>query len=465
MGLWTVLKATKALLVLISIAGVAGIYVTAPPAFLAATGGYSAQNRPPRDTMVPVLVAPAGVADVPVFFEGIGTVKPLNSVTVRPQIDGKITDIAFTEGAEVKKGDLLARLDPVTVQAQVAQAEAKKALDEALVANTAHDLDRFTKAGTLAVSQQQLDTQKALVAQQRAQVRADQAALASVQALLGYAAVTAPISGRTGLRMVDVGNVVRGQTDGLVVIAQIEPIAVIFTLPQQQLSGVSGGMAGGPLTAEALTTDGTTVLETGTLTVIDNLVDSATGTVKLKAEFPNATRHLWPGQFVTVRLQVDILKHVVVVPTAAIQHGPAGTFVYAASADNTVSIRTVTMGRQDDERSVIISGLAAGETVVTTGFSRLKEGARISVGGRPAEAPPPTAPDSKGGGAPMPVASGSVLADPASAAESSSSAVDGTVGSAGDGKKSGKHKHRKGVGAGDPPAAAGSGAGAAGAAP
>lgn len=401
---------------------------------------------------MPVAVAAAEIADVPVFEDGVGTVKALNTVTVRPQIDGKITEMTFTEGAEVKKDDVLARLDPITVKAQLDQVKAKKALDDAMLANTLHDLDRFTKVGTLGVTQQQIDTQKALVAQQKAQVDADQAAVASAEALLAYADVTSPINGITGIRQVDIGNIVRSQTDPIVVVAQVQPISVIFTLPQQQLGEIVRGMAAGALGADALTTDGGTVLDSGTLKVIDNQVDPTTGTIKLKANFPNPKRQLWPGQFVSVRLRVNTLKNVVVAPTAAIQQGPAGSFVYLAGDDNSVSARPVTVGMSAGERTVVTAGLNSGDKLVTTGFSRLKDGAKISVGpsngSKPAQVPVP-APTSGAATMPAPTASnlpGSGLLDPASAAEADSQADPN--------KTQGKHHRRK---AGTPGAAADAG--------
>ena len=392
-----------------------------PSVGASATSAASAA-RANRDGPVPVTLATAAAADVPVFVNGIGTVKALNTVTVRPQIDGKVTAITFTEGAEVKVGDVLAKLDPVTVKAQLDQVMAKKALDEALLANSMRDLERDTKVGTLGVTQQVIDTQKALVAQQQAQLQADQASIDSAQAQLAYANVTSPIPGITGIRQVDVGNIVRNQTDPIVVIAQVQPIDVIFTLPQQQLADVNAGMAAGPLQTEALATDGGKVLDTGILQVVDNQVDPTTGTVKYKAEFPNATRQLWPGQFVSVRLKINTLKNVVVVPTVAVQQGPTGAFVYYAEDDNTVSVKPVTVALSAGERTVISKGIAEGDDIVVTGFSRLKDGARVTTktsapangGPKPAaKAPAPSAPAVKPGG-------GAGLVPPAAAVANSS---------------------------------------------
>ena len=377
-------------------------------------------GRNGRDGPVPVSLATAKTADVPIYVTGIGTVKALNTVTVRPQIDGKVTDITFTEGAEVKKGELLARLDPITVKAQLDQVLAKKALDESQLANSIRDLDREIKVGTLGVTQQVIDTQKALVAQQKAQIQSDEAVVTSARALLAYADVRSPITGITGIRQVDIGNIMRSQTDPIVVIAQVQPISIIFTLPQQQLSDVSAGMAAGQLQAEALTTDGGKVLDTGKLQVIDNQVDPTTGTVKFKAEFPNAAKQLWPGQFVSVRLKINTLKQVVVVPTVAVQQGPTGSFVYLAEDDDTVSVHPVTVGSNDAERTVIASGIADGDDVVINGFSRLKDGARFRTPATKGNNKPAAAPAGKSAPAPSAGANGAANANPTAAADAGS---------------------------------------------
>jgi membrane fusion protein, multidrug efflux system len=317
-------------------------------------------------------------ADVPVFLEGVGSVKALNTATVRAQVDGRLLSVNFKEGEDVKKGDLLAKIDPVTYQAQLDQAVAKKALDEALLANTRHDLDRYQKVGTLAISQQQIDTQVALIAQQEAQVKSDIASIENAQAILGYTTIVSPFDGRTGIRLVDEGNLVHaGDTGGIVVITQVQPISVVFTLPQQQLPTLTKAIADGVLTAHALSTDSQTELDVGTLKVIDNQVDQQTGTIRLKADFPNDKRQLWPGQFVNVRLLVDTLKGVIVAPTEAVQRGPDGTYVYVIGADNTAKMRQVKISRQDDKYAVIAEGLSAGEKVVTSGFGRLKDGSTV----------------------------------------------------------------------------------------
>jgi multidrug efflux system membrane fusion protein len=351
-------------------------------------GGGGGRLR--SDLPVPVLAAAAMTADVPVYLDGVGTTRALNTVTVKPQVEGKLIEVLFREGQDVARGDILARIDPVTYQAALDQAVAKKAQDEAQLANARRDLERFVRlAETNAVAKQQTDTQRASVAQLEAQVQSDQAAIDNARAILGYTNIIAPISGRTGLRQVDVGNIVRTtETAGLVVITQIRPISVLFTLPQQQLAQINAAMAKGTLPVEALGPDNRTVIERGTLQVIDNQVDQTTGTIKLKAEFPNPDLKLWPGQFVNVRLLVDTLKGAVTVPTAAVQRGPTGTFVYRVNDGDTVAVKPIRVAIQDDVRAVIADGLSPGERVVTTGFAQLADGSRVTVsGGTPATAP------------------------------------------------------------------------------
>jgi multidrug efflux system membrane fusion protein len=330
---------------------------------------------------VPVLATVAKSADVPVYFDGVGTAKALNTVTVRSQVDGQLISVLFTEGQDVAKGYVLAKIDPVTYQAAYDQTVAKKAQDQAQLANAKLDLDRYTRlAVTNAVNKQQLDTQRALVAQFEAQVKLDQAAIDNARAILSYTDVTAPIAGRTGIRQVDQGNIIKAaDATGIVILTQLRPISIFFNLPQQELPDLNKAFAEGSLPVSALGPDGKTALDTGKVVVIDNQIDQTTGTVKLKAEFPNANLQLWPGQFVNVRVLMDTLRQVVVVPTAAIQRGPNGTFVYVIKDDSTVTVHPVTLAQQDDVQSVIASGLQPGERVVTTGFARLTEGMPVTV--------------------------------------------------------------------------------------
>jgi multidrug efflux system membrane fusion protein len=329
---------------------------------------------------VPVLAVASKVADVPVYLDGVGTARALNTVTVRPQVDGKLLSLSFVEGQEVPKGFLLAKIDPATYQAMYDQAVAKKAQDEATLANARLDLERYLRlAASNAVNKQQLDTQRALVAQLEAQVRSDQAAIDNTRTILSYTDIIAPITGRTGIRMVDEGNIVHASdATGIVVITQIKPITVLFNLPQQELPQLSKGLSEGPLPLDALGQNGKPI-DKGKLLVIDNQVDQTTGTVKLKAEFPNDNLQLWPGQFVNVRLLIETLNHIVVVPTAAIQRGPTGTFVYVVRADDTVTVRQVKVKQQNDQEAAVEEGLNTGEIVVTSGFGRLREGEHVIV--------------------------------------------------------------------------------------
>ena len=330
---------------------------------------------------VPVIAIPAKLADVPVYLDGVGTAKALNTVTVRSQVDGKLIKISFTEGQDVDKGYVLAKIDPVTYQAAYDQTIAKKAQDEAQLANARLDLERYTRlAATNAVNKQQLDTQKAMVAQLEAQIKLDQAAIDNARQILSWTDVIAPITGRTGIRQIDEGNIIKAaDASGIVILTQLRPISIFFNLPQQHLPKLNKGFAEAPLAVDAIGPDGKSALDRGKVVVIDNQVDQTTGTVKLKAEFPNTNLQLWPGQFVNVRVLMDTRRQVVVVPTAAIQRGPNGTLVYVLRDDSTVTVRPVKLSQQDEIQSVVDAGLQAGERVVTTGFARLTEGTAVTV--------------------------------------------------------------------------------------
>ena len=369
------LKRAFTLIVVAAVAGVV-IYVSLLPAVQRQlTGRRAKQGSGP----VPVMVAAAQHGNVPIYLEGVGTAKARNTVTVRPQVDGRILSINFKEGQDVKRGDVLAKIDPSTYDAQLAQAVAKKVLDETELANARRDLERYTKLGANIIAQKTIDTQDALVRKLTAQLKLDDAGIANARAILAYTTIVAPIDGRTGIRMVDEGNLVRASDAGIVVITELRPVSVLFTLPQQQLPKVQQAQAKGVLAVEALDVDGKSVLDRGTLQVVDNQVDPATGTIRMKAEFPNANLQLWPGQFVNVRLLVDTLDQVVVIPTPAVQRGPSGAFAYVLKADDRVTVRPITVAHQFETQAVIARGISAGDKVVTTGFSRLKEGASVSV--------------------------------------------------------------------------------------
>jgi multidrug efflux system membrane fusion protein len=341
-----------------------------------------AANRARPDLPVPVLAATPRIQDVPVYLDGVGAVRALNNVLVRSQVDGKLIAVNFTEGQDVKKGDVLGEIDPVIYKAQLDQALAKKAQDEAQLANQRLDLARYQQlSSSNAGSKQQYDTQRAVVAQQEALVNADQAAIDNAQAMLGYTKIIAPLSGRAGLRQVDQGNIIHASDlTGLVIITQLQPIAVQFSLPQQQIVRVNAAAAKGELTVDVFGNDGVTVIDMGTLKGIDNQVDPTTGTLKLKAEFPNATFQLWPGQFVNVRLKVETLQKALVVPTSAVQRGPAGTFSYAIGEGDIVTAKPIVVTQQNETDAVIASGLSASDRVVTTGFANLSDGAKVIVG-------------------------------------------------------------------------------------
>ena len=332
------------------------------------------------DGPVSVTASDVQTRDVPISLDAIGTVQPLNTVTVRTQVDGRLLKLAFTEGQDVKTGDVLALVDPAIYQAQYDVAVAKKAQDEATLANARIDLTRYT---TLAVgnigSKQQADTQKALVAQLEAQVKGDQAAIDNAKATLDFATIRSPIDGRTGIRLVDPGNVVKGSDQtGIVVVTQLKPITVLFTLAQQYLRQVTDAQAGGRVRAQALGSDNTGVIDSGEVTVVDNQVDPTTGTVKIKAVFPNADLHLWPGQFVNVRLVTGRIPNALVVPSAAVQRGPNGAFVYRLE-DETAKLTNVTIGQQNERFAVVTGGLATPAKVLTSGFARLTDGAKVRI--------------------------------------------------------------------------------------
>src|SRR5664279_5304822 len=340
------------------------------------------KNAARPDLPVPVLAASPRIQDVPVYLDGVGAVRALNTVTVRSQVDGKLIAVNFVEGQDVKKGDVLGEIDPVIYKAQYDQAVAKKAQDEAQLANQRLDLTRYQQlAASNAGSKQQYDTQKAVIAQQEALVNSDQAAIDNAGATLGYTKIIAPLSGRTVLRQVDQGNIVHASdATGLVYITQLQPISVQFSLPQQQIVRVNAASAKGALAVDVFGNDGITVVDTGKLSGIDNQVDPTTGTLKLKAEFPNASFQLWPGQFVNVRLKVDTLSKALVVPTSAVQRGPIGTFSYVIGDGDIVTAKPVVVTQQNETDAVIASGLSASDRVVTTGFANLSDGAKVIIG-------------------------------------------------------------------------------------
>lgn len=353
--------------------------------FLAAAVHSSWAGAAPAGA-VPVQVAKAARQDVPVMLHNIGTVQAYDSVLVRARVDGTIDKLFFTDGQDVKAGQPLAQIDPRPYAAAYAQALAKKATDEAALANAQRDLARYSSlAKSDFASRQQVDTQHALVAGLQATLQGDAAQIAAAQLNLDYAHVTSPITGRTGIRMVDPGNLVQAsQATGIVTVTQIHPIFVIFTLPQDDLAQIQAGMAGGKLPVTAFASDNRTVLDQGTLLTIDNQIDQSTGTIKLKAVFPNPVDKLWPGQFVNVRVQTGTLHQVLVIPSAAVQNGPDGQFVYLVKADSTVAQQPVQIEMDTGTVAVVDKGLTDGATVVTHGQERLQAGTRIAIAAPPA---------------------------------------------------------------------------------
>jgi multidrug efflux system membrane fusion protein len=339
----------------------------------AANAQKSARNA------VRVSTAPVQKSDFPVYLTGLGTVQGFNTVLVRTRVDGQIDKVAFKEGQMVNQGDLLVEIDPRPFQAALDQAKAKKAQDEANLANANLDLQRFTKLGEFA-TKQQTDTQRSTVQQLTAQIAADDAAISNAQTQLDYTQVKSPISGVAGLRQVDIGNIVNASTQtGIVTIAQIEPIAVIFTAPEEQLPYINEAQATDPLKVVAITTDGKKPLAEGKLSVVNNQVDSTSGTIRLKGVFANKNHALWPGQSVSTRLLVKTLKDATVVPDDAIQHGTDGLYVYSVNPDNKAELHKVKVSQSIDGRSVVDDGLSPGQQVITAGQYKVSPGTLVST--------------------------------------------------------------------------------------
>ena len=328
---------------------------------------------------VPVSVATVERRDLPVYLIGLGSVTAFNTVSVKSRVDGQLVQVAFREGQEVKKGDLLAIIDPRPYQVALDQAQATLLKDQSQLKNAQLDLQRYR--GLVAdgvISHQQADTQEALVGQMQGTVNADKAAIENAKLNLTYCHITAPVNGRIGLRLVDAGNMVHAtDTNPLLVITQLQPIAVIFTLPEDSLPAVAQHMRGTPLKVEAYSRDDQTRLATGTLLTIDNQIDQTTGTGKLKAIFDNHERDLWPNQFVNVRLLLEVRKNATVVPAAAVQRGPQGTYAYIVKANNTVEVRPVRLALTQGNLTAIAQGVAPGEVVVTDGQDKLQNGSKV----------------------------------------------------------------------------------------
>ena len=346
-------------------------------------------NHKPKETKkvapTPVAVAKAAVKDVPVAIAAIGSALPWQGVTIRTQVNGKLIAVPFKEGAYVKQGQLLAQIDEAPYRAVLIQAQGALKRDQALLAEARIDLKRYqTLAAQDSIAKQQVDTQAALVKQDEGTVLIDQGTVAAAQVNVNYCRITSPVTGRMGVRLVDPGNIVSTtDTTGIAIVNQITPIAVLFTIPEadfQRLSNVSHGFTI-PLQTEASSQETSADLGQGELSIADNHVDQTTGMVQMKARFQNADQHLWPNQFVNVRLTLQTLQHAVAIPSGAVNQGPKGAFAYVVSADKTVSVRPIVVETTQDATAVIRSGIKPGETVVTDGQLILKPGAKVAIQG------------------------------------------------------------------------------------
>ena len=352
-----------------------------------ASPAASAAGRPGAFGPVPVVAGTVMQKDVPIYLDGLGTVQAFNTVIVRARVDGQVEKIAFVEGQDVRKGDLLAQIDPAPFQAQLDQNLAKQAQDQAQLTVARVTLQRdATLLADKILAQQDYDTQKATADQFAAAVQADQAAINNARVQLGYTTITSPLDGRTGIRQVDQGNIIHASdSNGLVVITQLRPISVVFTLPEQRLRQIQEQLGDGrELQVLAVDRDNRTPLDEGKLAVIDNQIDTTTATIRIKATFPNERFHLWPGQFVNARLLVNVRTNGTVVPASVVQRGPQGPYAFVIKNDLSVEVRPVTVGHMDETEALIDSGLRPGEQVVVNGQYRLQPGSHV----KPAPAGP-----------------------------------------------------------------------------
>ena len=341
----------------------------------------------PAGDAVPVTVVEVARQDVPEYISGIGTVQAYRQVLVRARVDGNLDMIAFHEGQEVHPGDLLAQIDPRPYAAVLAQAEAKRASDQAQIDNAQRDLRRYSSlAQTAVASRQQVDTQQALVAQYGANLKADDAQIASAALNLGFCRITAPIEGVVGLRLIDIGNLIHAtDSTGIVSIAQVHPISLVFTLPQEELPAIRTAMQGVMPEVAVAGPNGSPPISVGHLVTINNSIDTQTGTITLKAEFANSDNRLWPGQFATGRLRLGTVPGAVTVPPVAVQHGAEGLFVYVVKPDSTVERRPVKIGYQDERVSVLTDGVAPGDHVILSGQLRVQPGMKVDARTQPAD--------------------------------------------------------------------------------
>ncbi|MDB4945776.1 MAG: putative Co/Zn/Cd efflux system rane fusion protein [Labilithrix sp.] len=395
-------NATRVILAVVGILVVGGLILfmrgRSASAQAKGAGGPAGSASAGGDRVIPVATAVVTKKDVPVIIEGLGTVTPIAQVTQKSQVDGRLDSVLFTEGKPVKKGDVLALVDPRPFAIQLHTAEAALYRDDAQLRNGKLNLERYeTLRKQNLIPQQQVDDQRTAVDQLEAASRTDRAQIESARLNLDYARITSPIDGVTGIRQVDPGNLVHAaDANGIVVITQIDPIAVLFTVPQDELPRVQRALAGGKVVVEVYGRDGAKKLSTGELLLVDNQVNAQTATIRLKASFPNPDHALWPNAFVKARMQLEMLKDALVVPASVVQRGPNGTFAYVMAPDHSVAPRNVEVGTIEGDVATIAKGLAENDVVVTDGQNQLKPGSKVS-------------PRGPGGGAPA----GSASAGPA----------------------------------------------------
>ena len=363
-------------LVVLALAGSAGWYWLAPARTPAQNQGRRGQDAA---NAIAVVAGTAAQRDVDIFLDGLGSVAAYNTVTIRSRVDGHLQQLMFREGQDVHAGDVLAQIDARPFQAALQQMQAQLQRDQAQLANARLDLDRFVKLGQYA-SRQNVDTQRMQVAQLEAATASDQAQIENAKVQLDYTTIRSPIDGRTGIRQIDAGNIVHANdVTGLVVITQLRPISVLFTLPEQSLPRINQEIAQHQLAAIAFDRDNQTRLGQGKVELVDNVIDQQTGTIKVKATFPNDQLSLWPGQFVNVRLRLTTRKDGIVVPAQVVQRGPQGAYAFVIRADNTVEMRPIKVAQIEDGVALIDEGLAPGERVVVEGQYKLQPGSRVSA--------------------------------------------------------------------------------------
>ena len=344
----------------------------------AQTNASREQSKGPAP--IPAMIQTIQKSDFPVYLNGLGTVQPYTTVTIRSRVDGQVTKVGFRQGQMVKEGDLLVQIDPRPYQAALEEAQAKKAQDEANLKNAQLDLQRYSAlAKQDYASRQQLDTQQAKVDQLDAQLKGDQAAIDNAQTQLSYTTINSPLTGKTGFRLIDPGNIVHATDQtGIVTVVKLQPISVVFTAPEETIPEINRALAAGNVPVIALSSDGTKILGQGHLALVDNQVDQASGTIRMKATFKNEDNALWPGLSVATRLLVDTRKNVLVMPNDAIQHGPNGLYAFVVGKDNKVEKRDIKVGDEGAAQTVVLEGLTGGDRVVTSGQYRLTEGAVVN---------------------------------------------------------------------------------------